>query len=140
MKGCDMMKKRFLTLILALLLSALAFMAAGCDISEKIDELSGLEKDTGRVLVSGKTYLIVYDDGDFLVMNNISDNDKLFDGLDNGDKIEIYRKGEIAESYPAQCYVEKCKKIADGNISDVSQKAVDTLRSLGWVIGEIESE
>lgn len=91
-----MMKKRFLTLILALLLSALALMASGCDISEKIDELSGLEKDTGRVLVSGKTYLIVYDDGDFLVMNNVSDNDKLFDGLDNGDKIEIYRKGEIA--------------------------------------------
>ncbi len=100
--------------------------------------MRGLEKDTGRVLVSGKTYLIVYDDGEFLVMNNVSDNDKLFDGLDNGDKIEIYRKDEIAESYPAQCYVEKCKKTEDGDISNLPRKAVDTLRSLGWVIGESE--
>lgn len=135
-----MMKKRFLTLILALLLSALAFMAAGCDASVDEDGAVGLVKDSGRVLVSGKSYLIVYDSGDFLVMNNISDNDKLFEGLGNGDKIEIYRKGEIAESYPVQCYVEKCKKIEGGDISDVPRKAIDTLRSLGWVIGEIESE
>ena len=133
------MKKRFFSLSLALLLALLALMAAGCDISQSVDELQGLEKDTGRVLVSGKTYLIVYDDGDFLVMNNVSDNDKLFEGLTNGDKIEIYRKGEIAESYPARCYVEKCKKTEDGSISDIPRKAIEALTELGWVIGGVET-
>ena len=128
------MKKRIFVLTLALLLALFALMASGCDISEKIEKTRGLEKDTGRALVAGGTYLIVYENGDFLVMNNISDNEDLFDGIESGDKIEITRKSEVAESYPAQCYVKKCKKIEDGNIDDVPKKAIDALTELGWVI------
>ena len=129
------MKKRFFSLaILILTLSAIIFSSLGCELDDAVDNvLENSETDVGRVLVSGTSYLIVYDDGSFLVMNYASDNESVFSGLTDGDKIEIVRNPEIMESYPAQCYVKKCKKLEDGELSDVSPIAIERLSELGWI-------
>ena len=125
------MKKRFFSLaILILALSAITFASIGCELDDVVENS---ETDVGRVLVSGTSYLIVYDDGSFLVMNYASDNESVFSGLTDGDKIEIVRNPEIMESYPAQCYVKKCKKLEDGELSDVSPIAIERLSELGWI-------
>ena len=129
------MSKKLLKTSLLLFLVIITVMASGCELDEIDIGSDKTVKDTGRALICGSSYLIVYDDGTFLVMNDISKNKDLFSGIESGDKIEIYRRDEIAESYPAQCYVKRCEKIEDGNISDVPRKAIDTLTSIGWIVG-----
>ena len=132
-----MTKKLLRLTILILAIVAISLSTLGCGLQDGIGKITDVfdntETDVGRVLVSGTTYLIIYDDGSFLVMNNISDDESIFDGLTDGDKIEIVRNPEVAESYPAQCYVKKCQKLEDGNFSDLPQNAIDTLSELGWI-------
>ena len=130
------MIKNFFKIVLTIITLAIVVTSFGCEI-EDVDLGIGEKtvKDSGRALICGETYLIVYDDGRFLVMNNVSDNEEIFSGIDSGDKIEILRREEIAESYPAQCYVTACEKTADGNISHIPRSAIDALNSLGWNVG-----
>lgn len=128
------MIKRILCVLASLvLLAALTSTSVSCELEEEFEIGSHAVTETGRVLISGKAFLIIYDDGSFLVMNNISDNEDMFSGLTSGDLIKITRNPEVAESYPAQCYVKKCKKLEDGDLSDISRKAVDDLRGMGWI-------
>ena len=132
------MTKRLLRLtILIFALAVITLSSLGCELQDEIGKITDIfdntETEVGRALVSGTSYLIIYDDGNFLVMNNISDDESIFDGITDGDKIEIVRNPEVAESYPAQCYVKKCKKLEDGNFSDLPQNAIDTLSELGWI-------
>ena len=110
------MIKRILCVLASLvLLAALTSTSVSCELEEEFEIGSHAVTETGRVLISGKAFIIVYDDGSFLVMNNISDNEDMFSGLTSGDLIKITRNPEVAESYPAQCYVKKCKKLDRGN-------------------------
>lgn len=84
-------------------------------------------------------YLRSENGGNFIITEEhgpISMSDKnregtLFDGLDDGDFIEITYDA-IAESYPAQTSVYSCKKLSDGSFEDVPADVVADLMSLGY--------
>ena len=62
--------------------------------------------------------LIVTEDGEPISMSDQSRGGKLFDGLDNGDRIEITHDA-IAESYPGQASVFTCRKLEDGSFENI---------------------
>ena len=64
-------------------------------------------------------------------MSDRSKGGTLFDGLDDGDFIEV-TFDSIAESYPAQAGIYTCKKLSDGSFEDVPMRAVADLEELGY--------
>lgn len=75
--------------------------------------------------------LIVTEDGEPISMSDQSRGGKLFDGLDNGDRIEITHDA-IAESYPGQASVFTCRKLEDGSFENIPAEAVAALEELGY--------
>lgn len=63
-------------------------------------------------------------------MDNQSDNESLFDGLNSGDKIKI-ACDMIQTSYPGKTGVTKCKLIAEGNFDDVPEAILSELHEMG---------
>ncbi|MBX9136876.1 MULTISPECIES: DUF3221 domain-containing protein [unclassified Clostridium] len=116
--------RRILKLGIILIFSI--FILIGCSSTNKME----LE---GRYLRCGKANVIIDENGQPIVMNNISGNDELFDNLKNGDKIKI-KCSEILESYPAQTQVDKFIFIEDGDISDIPESTIKSLKELGWEI------
>jgi len=87
---------------------------------------------TGRCLVTTDgIYMIVDKNGSPIVMNNQSDNESLFDGLNSGDKIRI-TCGMIQTSYPGKTGVTKCKLIAQGSLDDIPEATLSELHELGY--------
>ena len=84
-------------------------------------------------------YLCAENGTDFLItekaepisMSDRSKGSTLFDGLDDGDFIEITHDA-IAESYPGQADVYACKKVSDGTFEDVPSDAVSGLAEMGY--------
>lgn len=59
-------------------------------------------------------------------------NKKIFDNLENGDKILVIHTG-IEESYPARTGVYGIIKLGNGTITDIPQKVMNTLTELEWI-------
>ena len=64
-------------------------------------------------------------------MSDRSKDGTLFDGLDDGDFIEITHDA-IAETYPGQADVYSCNKLSDGSIEDVPADIVTDLMYMGY--------
>ena len=87
---------------------------------------------TGRCLVTTDgTYMIVDKNGSPIVMDNQSDNESLFDGLNSGDKI-IVICDMIKTSYPGNTGVTKCQLIKKGSLEDVPEATLSELRDMGY--------
>lgn len=83
-----------------------------------------LEAENGSVLM-------VTADNEPLSLSDRSRDGTLFEGLDDGDFIEITHDA-IAETYPGQAGVYTCKKLLDGSFEDVPADAVADLTEMGY--------
>ena len=128
------------SLLISLLLFAIALSLVSCNGGTY--KSSPVTTDTvtaeGRVVVGEGSYIIVEDDGP-ISMENAGEAD-MFAGLTTGDLIRIVRDDEIRESYPAQVRVYSCEKLSDGGEGDVDANVLSSLRELGWVKENFESE
>lgn len=121
------MKKKLIsigaiTFILAILAAMLGYLL-----------LSGNEFDQGRVIVCHEsTYVFVDDSGQFWVMKRPSSNN-IFEGLQTGDEILVYRSSAMAMSYPGQCSVKFCFKLNNGSLSDIPESTITELQHIGWL-------
>ena len=77
-------------------------------------ESNSIGLSVGRVLYTNNSVMLIRENSP-IRMSNLSDNEKLFDKLTDGDKIFVVHTG-IAESYPAQTGVYSIIKLADGTI------------------------
>ena len=75
--------------------------------------------------------LIITENQGPISMSDRSKGGTLFDGLNDGDFIEITHDA-IAESYPGQAGVYTCKKVSDGSFDDVPADAVTDLMEMGY--------
>ena len=74
--------------------------------------------------------MIVCKDGP-CVMRNESGNDGMFDGLRNGDRIEVTYE-YVLETYPGKMPVYSCKLLERGSIEDIPEDVLESLSELGW--------
>lgn len=115
--------------ILIISLSALAVIVIGTVIIGQ----SGIVVSTGWCVSEGSgSVLWISNTGEPTVMNT-GGKSNIFDGITTGDRILIIRQSAIAESYPGQVRVYACVKLSDGSISNIPEKTLDALRSLGWI-------
>lgn len=129
------MKKKILVVLatifaIVLLLFAIGFVALG------IASFKGYSVSEGRVLVTDNgSYMIIDKNNSPIVMSNQSKNEKIFEGLTNGDEILIVHDG-IQESYPGGTGVYFCKKLADGEYKDLPEQTLFSLAEMGWISKE----
>lgn len=115
------MKKR---IVIYILLSFLLVILGGCTTENK-------SKVVGWYLKSGESHLIIDENGGPIVMGNASKKEDIFEGFENGDKIEI-TCGPIRESYPGGTEVYSCKRIQAGDIDNIPKDTLDNLKQMGW--------
>ena len=90
-----------------------------------------LSISTGRFLrADSGTPMMVCGNSPISVSNQTGRD--LFDGLETGDKILVVHDG-IAESYPGQTGAYAVLRLKKGNIDDIPQGVIDSLRDLGWL-------
>ncbi len=77
-------------------------------------------------------YLVVFGDCPTSMSQRFG-GDNIFSGLETGDKIGVVH-GYIGETYPAKTSVYFCRKLADGEPSDVSPDILKSLNELGWKV------
>ena len=56
--------------------------------------------------------------------------------LTSGDIVEITWDGMVMETYPGQAHIDKCKKVADGELADLNQEVLADLSGMGWRVVE----
>lgn len=119
--------KRSIAIILLMALTACILVACNADDSNYMTV-------TGRFLKSdiSDTVYIITDDNSPIEMDNKSEDAELFDGLYNGDMIEI-KCGLIRETYPGSTDVYECRFIEIGSIKDISSEVLDSLREFGRI-------
>lgn len=119
--------KRNIAIALLIVLTACVLVACNSDDSKYMTV-------TGRFLKSdiSTTVYIITDDNSPIEMENKSEDKELFDGLYNGDMIEI-KCGSILETYPGSTDVYECKFIELGSIKDISSEVLDSLREFGRI-------
>ena len=96
-----------------------------------------LSMTIGRVLVAQNGTYMLIDGNSPIALSNRQKNDKLFEGLENGDKVWVLHDG-IEETYPARTGAYAVWKLEDGDMDDIPKGVLDTLRELGWV-AQVES-
>ena len=64
-------------------------------------------------------------------LNNLTNNENLFDKLSDGDEILVIHDG-IQESYPGATGVYAVFKLTDGELSDIPENVLVSLSELGW--------
>lgn len=85
----------------------------------------------GRCLVTkDNKYMVIMDDFGPCIMT--TDDESMFKGLDNGDRILVLHGGCLA-SYPGYTTSYMIIKLGDGDISEVSYNHLTELASLGWI-------
>lgn len=52
--------------------------------------------------------------------------------LTSGDMVEITWDGMVMESYPGQAHIDKCLKVAEGDLADLDQELLLHLSAMGW--------
>lgn len=91
-----------------------------------------LSMTIGRVLVAQNGTYMLIDGNSPIALSNRQKNDKLFEGLENGDKVWVLHYG-IETTYPARTGAYAVWKLEDGDMDDIPKGVLDTLRELGWV-------
>ena len=125
------MKKKILV-VFATILSILLLLFAICFVVFGIASFKGYGVMEGKVLVTNTGYMIIDNDNSPIEMSNQSKNEKMFEGLTNGDKILIVHDG-IQESFPAGTGVYYCKKLYDGEYKDLPEQVIVSLIELGFI-------
>lgn len=72
-----------------------------------------------------------------IMMNNQSENDALFDGLNTGDKIKITYSGLMMLSFPPRISVSDCELIERGAEENIPQSVYDGLSALEIDISQL---
>ena len=101
-------------------------------------------KDTlrleGRYLYSQNgTHLIVtnqlsHQTGRYVPFEMICDKNNVFNNLTSGDKIKITIPHQaIMDTYPGYIKIYSCRKLKDGELSDVPSRVLQDLKGLDWV-------
>ncbi len=125
------MKKK-IVVILSTILAIFLLLFAICFVVLGIALFKGYSVMEGRVLVTNTGYMIIDEDNSPIDMSNRSKNEKLFEGLTNGDKIIIIHDG-IQEMFPARTGVYYCKKLADGEYKNLPEQVLVSLIELGYI-------
>lgn len=125
------MKKKIL-IALATIVAIILLLFAICIVGLGIASFKGYSVSEGRVLITDTgSYMIIIDNSP-IVMSNRSKNEKIFEGLTNGDEIMIVHDG-IQESYPAGTGVYYCIKLYDGEYKDLLEQVIVSLIELGYI-------
>ncbi len=125
------MKKKILV-ILSTIVAILLLLFAICFIAFGIASFKGYSVSEGRVLITQNNLYMIIMDNSPIVMSNQSKNEKIFEGLTNGDEILIVHDG-IQESYPGGTGVYYCKKLNDGEYKDLPEQVIVSLIQLGYI-------
>ena len=127
------MKKKWLWIVTIILaMAAIMFLTMLWFVNKK-----SLSMTVGRVLVcQNGTYMLI-DGNSPIAMSNCLKIDRLFEGLENGDKVWVLHDG-IQETYPARTGAYAVRKLEDGDMDDIPKAVLESLHELGWV-GQVES-
>jgi len=93
----------------------------------------------GRCLVADNGSYLFIDGSSPIVMSTRREKEKVFAGLETGDKILILHNG-IEESYPGGTGVYWCMKLENGAQADIPEQVVEELAELGWITVSAEDE
>jgi len=122
------MKKKWLWIVIIIFtVAAMVFGTMLWFVNKK-----SLSMSVGRVLITQNGTYMLIDGNSPIVMSNRLKNDKLFEGLENGDKIWVLHDG-IQETYPARTGAYVVRKLEDGSVDDIPKGVLDALQELGWV-------
>lgn len=133
------MKKKIILAVCIIFAVFLLLIAIGL-VGLGIMAYRGLGVTEGRCLITANgSYMLIDESGSPIVMSNAKNKEDLFDGLSSGDEILVVHDG-IEESYPAGTGVYYCKKIADGEYSDLPEQTLSSLAEMGWVESSYEGE
>ena len=115
-----------ITIVVALLLVTVAALG--------LLFLEGNDFEIGRVVISeGEDDIFVGESGEFWVMNEASLLKIRIGELKTGDKILVLRSTAMAMSYPGQCAVKLCIKLANGDRNDIPEAVLGELERIGWI-------
>lgn len=125
------MKKKWIWIVC----SSIAGLAVVCLAALWFLNEKSLGVSTGRFLVANNGSYMLIDDNSPIVLSSRLKNDKLFEGLETGDKIMVLHDG-IQESYPGRTGAYAIRKLEGGSIDDIPKRVLDSLSELGWVSRE----
>ncbi len=120
------MLKRTLSVLAAVTMAALA--GCGDEIGFKTEP--EMARKEGLFLNAKSGAMIVIDNGPC----TLGGEDSLYEGFTDGDVVAIYFDGFILETYPGQINsVYKAELVSDGEITDIDQDTLTSLRELGHI-------
>ncbi len=90
----------------------------------------------GRALISSSgEFIFVGENGSPTVLSNETWSKDPFKGITDGDRVLVVY-GMVLTSYPGQSGAHLCFKLSDGNIDDVNEETLKSLREHGWIDGQ----
>ena len=121
------MRKKLWFIIPVILILFVIVLAAGMFFSRLFS------MDTG-IYIAGDSPFIVFDQGhgEPVIMLSPEGKKGMFSKLQTGDRILIVHNGAMMLSYPAQINVLFCIRLKKGDITDVPEEAMDSLKEMGW--------
>ncbi len=136
MKSSHIKRTVLCVLLAALIISAAIF--AAFTMAERSTMTGRGALSGGAALSPMEGYYLKTTGGDMIVckdgpcvMRNESGNDGVFDGLRNGDRIEVTYE-YVLETYPGKMPVYSCKLLERGSIEDIPEDVLENLSELGW--------
>ena len=93
----------------------------------------------GRCLIADNGSYMFIDGNSPIVMSTRRDKEKMFAGLETGDKLLLLHDG-IQESYPGGTGAYWCMKLEDGTQADIPAQVIEELVELGWTIAGNEAD
>jgi hypothetical protein len=118
-------------IISILLCALLASWLAACSDSGEIAQEAERWTIRGRYCEAANGTSLLLSEAEGAICITPADSEKLFDELENGDKIEI-SVDSIAETYPAQARVYSYTLIEKGTAEDLDVEELQALEALGW--------
>jgi hypothetical protein len=119
------MKKGISIVLCLFLVAALASCGANSNIEADLGAVRGRYCEAAN----GTSLLLSEKAGAICI--SLADTEDSFDGLDNGDVIEIMTDG-VAETYPGQATVYSYTLIEKGTVEDLDADELQSLEGLGW--------
>ena len=93
----------------------------------------------GHCLVADNGSYMFIDGNSPIVLSTRRDKEKMFAGLETGDKILLLHDG-IQESYPGGTGAYWCMKLEDGTQAEIPEQVIEELTELGWIKTPTEDE